>query len=62
MGAVDGRMTNEEFDRQTKVGKFSVVVANRFMVEANGEGVEMGDLKAAVSSVGFDRLEGLSHG
>jgi hypothetical protein len=62
MGAVNGRMTNEEFDRQTKVGKFSVVVANRFMVEANGEGVEMGDLKAAVSSVGFDRLEGLSRG
>jgi hypothetical protein len=32
------------------------------MIEANGEGVEMGDLKSAVSSVGFDRLEGLARG
>ena len=62
MGTVDGRMTNEEFDRQAKTGKFSVVVANRFMVEADGEGVDISDLKAAVSSVGFDRLEGLARG
>jgi hypothetical protein len=62
MGAVNGRMTSEEFDRQSKTGKFSVVVANRFMVEANGEGVDMDALKAAVASVGFDRLEGLARG
>jgi hypothetical protein len=62
MGKVDGRMTDEEFDNQSKVGKFSVIVANRFMVEADGEGADMGDLKNAVTSVGFDRLEGLAHG
>lgn len=62
LGKVDGRMTTEEFDRQTKVGKYSVVVASRFLVEADGEGAEMGDLKGAVSSVGFDRLEGMARG
>ena len=62
MGKIDGRMTDEEFDRQSKVGKFSVLVANRFMVEADGQGVDIGDLKGAVSSVGVDRLEGLARG
>ncbi len=60
MGKIDGRMTNEEFDNQSKVGKYSVIVANRFMVEADGEGADMGDLKNAVNSVGFGRLEGLA--
>ncbi len=62
IGKVDGRLTTEEFDRQSKTGKYSVVVANRFMVEANGEGVDINDLKGAVSSVGFGRLEGLARG
>ena len=62
VGTVDGRLTDEEFDRQSKVGKFSVMVANRFMVEADGEGVDIGDLKNAVSSVGIGQLEGLARG
>ncbi len=62
MGKVDGRLTNEEFDNQSKSGKYSVIVADRFMVEADGEGVGMDDLKGAVSSVGIDRLESLAHG
>jgi hypothetical protein len=62
MGTIDGRLTDEEFDRQSKTGKFSVLVANRFMVEADGQGVDIGDLKGAVSSVGVDRLEGLARG
>lgn len=62
LGKVDGRMTTEEFDRQTKVGKYAVVVASRFLVEADGEGAQMGDLKGAVAAVGLDRLEGMARG
>ncbi len=57
---VDGRMVSEEWDSQSKSGKFSVVVANRFMVEARGDNVDMNLLKGAVMAVGIERLEGLA--
>jgi hypothetical protein len=60
VGKVDGRLTTEEYDTQAKSGKYSVIVANRFVVEANGSGVGMDDLKGAVSSVGFGQLEGMA--
>jgi hypothetical protein len=62
VGKVDGRLTEESFDHQSKSGRYSVMVANRFMVEAQGEGADMGDLKGAVSAVGLDKLEGMAHG
>ncbi len=61
VGKVDGRLTSESFDNQAKSGKYSVVVANRFVVDAEGSGVAIDDLKAAVSSVGMDKLEGMAH-
>ena len=57
---VNGRMTTEEWDRQGKSGKFGVVVANRFSVEAVGTVNSIDDLKGAVAAVGPDRLEGLA--
>lgn len=57
---VDGRMVSEEWDSQSKSGKFSIVVANRFMVEARGDNVDMNLLKGAVMAVGIERLEGLA--
>lgn len=60
VGKVDGRLTTEEYDNQAKSGKYSVIVANRFLVEADGSGVGMDELKGAVSSVGFGQLEGLA--
>jgi hypothetical protein len=62
VGKVDGRLTTESYDTQAKSGKYSVIVANRFVVEANGSGVGMDELKGAVSSVGFGQLEGLARG
>src|SRR5262249_50730073 len=44
VGKVDGRLTTEEYDGQAKNGRYSVVVADRFVVEANGSGVGMDDL------------------
>lgn len=57
---VDGRLVSEEWDGQSKSGKFSVVVANRFLVEARGDNVDMNALKGAVMAVGIGRLEGLA--
>jgi hypothetical protein len=62
VGKVDGRLTTEEYNSQAKSGKYSVIVANRFVVQADGSGVAMDDLKSAVSSVGFGQLEGLAKG
>jgi hypothetical protein len=59
-GTVDGRMTSESYDSQSKNGKYSVVVANRFMIEARGDNVDISMLKGAVGAVGIDRLEGLA--
>jgi hypothetical protein len=60
IGKVDGRITTEAFDYGARSGKYSVMVADRFLVEARGSGVDIGQLKAAVGSVGFERLEGLA--
>ena len=60
IGKIDGRLTTEKFDSQAKSGQYSVIVANRFVVEANGSGVAMDDLKGAVSSVALGQLEGMA--
>ena len=59
---LNGRMTDEEWDSTDKSGKYGVMVASRFMVEAEGTGAEMNDLKSAVDAVGVGRLEGLAKG
>jgi hypothetical protein len=58
---LDGRMTTERFDNQARSGRYSVLVADRFMVEAEGSGIVIDDLKAAVSAIGLGRLEGMAH-
>jgi hypothetical protein len=60
IGKVDGRMTQESYDRATRHGEYSVLVGDRFMVNAQGDGVTMDELKAAVGAVGVARLEGLA--
>ena len=57
VGNVGGRLTTEKYDASERSGAYSVVVAERFMIEAEGTGVAMADLKAAVAAVGFNRLE-----
>lgn len=57
MGVVNGRMTQESYDREARSGEYSVLVGERFMVNARGDGVTMDDLKAAVNAVGLGRLE-----
>ncbi len=60
MGEIDGRLTLEEFDRTRRKGKYAVMVGERFMVQAEGEGVDMADLKAAVGAVDQGKLQALA--
>jgi hypothetical protein len=62
VGKVDGRLTEERYDRSSKHGEYSVMVGDRFMVQAEGEGATMDELKAAVASVPASRLEGMAKG
>lgn len=57
-----GQLVTERYDNQVKSGQYTVVVANRFNISAEGSGVSMDDLKSAVSAVGPDRLAAMAHG
>ncbi len=60
IGKVDGRMTSEKWNKADSRGSFSVVIADRFMVEAEGSGTTMEALKSAVTSVDASQLESLA--
>ena len=60
-GKVNGRMTIEEWDRDAKSGQYSVIVGNRFTVQAQGNADNIDALKQAVGSVNLAALESLSH-
>lgn len=60
MGQVDGRLTTEEWNHEDKRGKYGVMVGKRFMVEADGAVASIADLKNAVASVDFGKLEALA--
>lgn len=62
IGKVDGRMTTETYNRSSKHGEFAVLVGERFMVSAEGDGVTIEELKAAVAAVPAARLEGMAKG
>lgn len=62
VGKVNGRMTSEEYDRQSRHGKYMVMVGDRFAIEADGDQVDMNQLKAAVNAVNPGRLEALARG
>jgi hypothetical protein len=62
VGKVNGRMTTEEWNRDSHSGKYGVLVADRFMIQAEGTGASIDELKAAVAAVNPDRFEGLAKG
>jgi len=57
VGTVDGRMTVESWDERDRSGKYGMLVANRFMIEAEGRGIEMATLKQAVTALNTGALE-----
>ncbi|KQW71829.1 hypothetical protein ASE17_02795 [Phenylobacterium sp. Root77] len=62
IGKVDGRMTQESYDKASKHGQYSVLVGDRFMVAAEGEGASVDELKSAVAAIGPAKLEALAKG
>lgn len=57
---IDGRMVTEKWDTTSKNGSYSVLVASRFMVNAEGTVGDIAELKQAVATVGIPRLEQLA--
>ena len=62
VSTVNGMLVTEKYDNQSKSGEYTIIVANRFAIEADGDGVGMDALKAAVAAVGPDRVAALAHG
>jgi hypothetical protein len=61
VGKVNGRMTMEEYDNSSRHGSYGVMVGERFMVQAEGDGVTMDELKSAVAAINPGRLEKLAN-
>jgi len=59
-GTVDGQMQSESWSKSRNSGKFSIVIANRFMIEAEGKAANIDELKSAVNSVDQGNLLSLA--
>ena len=57
---VDGQMQTESWNKSSGSGKFGRMVANRFMIEADGSADSIDQLKAAVASVDAGKLTGFA--
>ena len=61
VGKVGDRMTTEKWTAASKSGSYTMLVANRFMVAAEGEGTDIDAVKSAVAGVDATALERLFH-
>jgi len=52
-----GNKAYEKYNNQDKYGELSILVAKRFVVEANGNNVSMNEIKAAAEMIDFGKLE-----
>src|SRR5690606_31217754 len=57
---VDGQMRTEAWNKTDSSGKYGVIVANRFLVEADGNAANIDELKAAVGAIDQTDLEDLA--
>lgn len=60
-GIVDGRQTHETALKNGLMSEYSLVVANRFVVESSGTNVSIDKLKVAINSIGLDNIEALKN-
>ena len=56
VGKVDGRLTIQQWDNNSKHGKYSVLIDDRFLLDAEGDANSFDDLKNAAATVGADRV------
>lgn len=57
---IDGQIRTEAWNKTNNNGKYSVVVGNRFLVEADGGANNIDELKAAVATIDPDDLQDLA--
>jgi hypothetical protein len=58
---VDGRLTHERSSKTGGTNEFAVVLGDRFVVSAKGDGVSVGALKAAVSGLDLAKIESMKN-
>jgi len=58
-GKVGGRLVHEKASKVGGTNEFSIVLGERFVVNAEGQGVGLNELKNAVSSLDLGRIEAL---
>jgi len=58
-GVVDGRQTRETSSKNNSLSEYSVVVANRFVVESIGQNTSVDKLKSVINTVDLDKIEAL---
>jgi hypothetical protein len=56
---VGGRLLHEKYEKASKHGDITVIVAKRFAVDVEGDGVDMGVLERDLGAVDLDRLESM---
>ena len=57
---VEGRMVNEKVSKQSGgTNSYSIVLGERFVVNASGHGVDIGTLKSAVAALDLKKLEAM---
>ena len=59
MSREGNRLIHEEVSKRGGPSKYSVVLGQRFVVSAEGEGVDIGTLKSAVGTIELAKLEAL---
>ena len=52
-------MIREESSKRDGTHTYSVILADRFMVSAEGQGVDLNALKSAISTLDLGRIEAL---
>lgn len=57
----NGFKSHEKYDKSNKSGELSTIVGNRFVVEADGYGVDMNAIKDAVTKVDLKKLDGMKN-
>ena len=56
---VDGRLVHERTSKTGGTSEFGLVLGDRFMVSAKGDGVGLNELKAAISGLDLAKLESM---
>ena len=56
---INGRSVHEKYQKSSRHGELSVIVADRFEVDVNGDNVDMDALHAALTQVDLSKLESM---